>query len=63
LAHGDWLDEGLRPSSALTVSRLFRISIAVVLTAYVVWSAEPARVAQAVARADYPGLPGQFYWC
>lgn len=52
------LDEGLRPSSALTVSRLFRLSIAVVLTAYIVWSAEPARVAQAVARADVAWVAG-----
>ena len=36
----------------MTFSRTFRISIAILLTTYVVWSAEPARVAQAAARAD-----------
>jgi uncharacterized protein (TIRG00374 family) len=36
----------------LTASRLLRIAVAASLTAYVVWNAEPGRVADAAARAD-----------
>lgn len=42
----------------MTLARLLRIAVALTLTAYIVWAADPGRVLEAAARADWRWIAG-----